>query len=204
MEPGSIRVERLAETVKIAKLAFEAETVFFDGEHYKVTGYRPYPKPRQEPRPPLLVGGGGRRVLSLAAAGAEIVGVMPVAVAAGGMRATQLTLKSVTEKCAWIRAAAGDRWRDLEINILVLGVIVTTNRRAAAEAHLDWLRHSPFFALDGELTVDDLLTSPYLAYGTEQQIVEHFMHIRAETGASYFAVPTSHQDVFAPINAPSG
>jgi hypothetical protein len=124
---------------------------------------------------------------------------MPAAAAAGGMRATELTLKSVVEKCALIRSAAGNRWRDPEINILILEVIVTTDRRAAAEAHLDWLHHVPFFTFDGELTADDLLASPYLACGTEQQIAEHLMQIREETGASYFAVSTGHQHAFAPV-----
>jgi probable F420-dependent oxidoreductase len=198
-ETASIRFERLAETVAIAKLAFEADTVNFEGAHYQLTGYRPYPKPTQRPRPPLLVGGGGRRVLSLAAAEADIVGIMPAAVGARGMRATQMTLKSVMEKCAWIRAAAGDRGSDLEINILVLGVIVTNDRRAAAEAHVNGLRRSPFFTFDGELTADDLLTSPYFAFGNEEEIAEHVMAIREETGASYFAVSTGHQEAFAPI-----
>jgi hypothetical protein len=123
---------------------------------------------------------------------------VPTRVLAQGPRATDLTLKSVTEKCGWIRAAAGDRWADLEINMLLVDVIATSDRRAAAEAYIDTLRHSPFFVSDGDVSTDDLLTSPYLAFGTEEQITEHIVRIREETGASYFVVGAWSMDTFAP------
>ena len=132
-ERGSVRFERLAETVQIVKMAFAGETFTFDGDHYHVRDYTPYPVPTQRPGPPLLLGGGGRRLLTLAATEANIVSVLPAAAPGGGLRASQLGLKSLKEKVALVREAAGDRWADLEINILIFDAVVTPDRRAAAE-----------------------------------------------------------------------
>ena len=82
---------------------------------------------------------------------------------------SQLALPSFKEKIAVVREAAGARWDELEINVLILQAVVTTDRRAAAASYLDLLAKIPQFALDGEVSVDDLLDSPYLLFGTEQE-----------------------------------
>jgi len=50
-DPGPVRLQRLTETVQIAKLAFASETFSFDGAHYQVRDYKPCPQPVQRPRP---------------------------------------------------------------------------------------------------------------------------------------------------------
>ena len=45
------------------------------GEHYQVTGLEGFPKPVQRPHPPIVIGGGGPRVLRFAAREADIVGI---------------------------------------------------------------------------------------------------------------------------------
>jgi probable F420-dependent oxidoreductase len=193
---GAVRFERLAETVQIAKLAFTGETFSFDGTHYQVQGYTPHPRPVQRPRPPVMVGGGGRRLLTFAAAEADIVSVLPASASEGGLRATQLPLRSLTDKVALLRDAAGARAEDLEINILIFDAVVTADRRAAAASYLGELEQRLGFAMDGEVTVDDLLDSPYLAFGTSEQIAEHLVRVREETGASYITVFPHLMDVF--------
>ena len=49
----------------------------FAGEHYTITDYDGQPKPIQQPHPPIFIGGGGRRTLTLAAREANIVGLAP-------------------------------------------------------------------------------------------------------------------------------
>ena len=199
-DSGRSRFERLTEAVQIAKLAFLGQTFSFEGKHYQVHDYTPYPPTAQQPRPPLMLGGGGRHMLSFAAAEADIVSVQPASVpGGGGLRASGLPLRSLKEKVALVREAAGTRWGDLEINILIFDAVITKDRRAAATSYLDDLRGPGAFAMDAEVTVDDLLDSPYLLFGTEDEIAEQLVRVREETGASYFGVFPHLMDAFEPV-----
>lgn len=200
-EPGRVRLQRLTEAVQIVKLAFAGETFSFDGACYQVRDYTPYPRPVQVPRPPLMLGGGGPGMLSLAAAEADIVGVLPAAAPGGFLRATQLTSGSLAGKIRMLREASGDRWDELEINILIWDVRVTGDRRGAAAAYLADLGEGRVsaFIVDGPLTVEDLLDSPFVMFGTHQQIADQLRRVRDETGASYFAVFPESMEAFAPV-----
>jgi probable F420-dependent oxidoreductase len=69
------RVARLVEAVQLIKQLYAGESVTFAGEYYRVNALSISPKPVQHPHPPLFIGGGGRRVLSLAGREADIVGL---------------------------------------------------------------------------------------------------------------------------------
>ena len=162
--------------------------------------YTPHPPTSRRPRPPLMRGGGGRRLLSFAAAEADIVSALPASAHGGGLRASQLPLRSLKEKIAVVRSAAGERWKDLEVDTLIFDAVVTTNRRGAATAYLDELAERlGQFVMDGEVTVDDLLDSPYLLFGTVDEIAEHLVHVREEAGASYIGVFPHLVDAFEPV-----
>ena len=87
------------------------------GEHYTITDHDGQPKPVQRPHPPLLIGGGGRRTLSLAAREADIVGLAPRMLPGPAGRAAQPRLAATEEKIGWVREAAGDRFDELEFNV---------------------------------------------------------------------------------------
>jgi probable F420-dependent oxidoreductase len=72
------RIDRLAEAVAIVKQLLHGDTCDVDGAHYSVHGLRGTPPPIQRPHPPILIGGGGRRLLTLAAREADIVGLSTV------------------------------------------------------------------------------------------------------------------------------
>jgi len=110
-DPPGVRIERLKETIAILKGLWGNEPFSFSGKHYNITNHEGTPKPAQKPHPPLLVGGGGKRVLRLAAREADIVGVNFV-LAEGMVNPAVAVTGSATataEKLAWIRAAAGAR-----------------------------------------------------------------------------------------------
>ena len=72
--PG-VRVSRFEEALCIIKRFWAEETVTFAGQYYHVTGLPGHPKAVQRPHPPLYIGGGGKRVLALAAREADCVGL---------------------------------------------------------------------------------------------------------------------------------
>ena len=113
--PG-VRVSRFAEGLSIIKQFFTSETVNFSGEYYTTTVLRPMPRPVQQPHPPILIGGSGRRMLTLAAREADIILLVP----------------PVEEKIDWIREAAGERFEHLEFGKAAFDIEVTDSPVAAA------------------------------------------------------------------------
>lgn len=68
-DPPRVRIRRLEETVIILKRFFTQDSVTFAGEYYIVTNLPAVPKPAQRPHPPIFIGGGGKRMLTLMARG---------------------------------------------------------------------------------------------------------------------------------------
>ncbi len=83
--PG-VRIDRLGEALAVVKGAWGDGPFDFAGDHYTITAYDGLPKPVQQPRPPILVGGGGRKVLRLAGREADIVGINPILQRGGDRR----------------------------------------------------------------------------------------------------------------------
>jgi len=111
LDPPVVRYERMVETIHIIKSFFVNDSVSFKGKHYQVSGLAAYPKPVQQPHPPLLMGARGPRMLQLAAKEADIIGVMGPD-------------DSAAERMATLRLAAGERYAHLEFNALYLRVQV--------------------------------------------------------------------------------
>src|SRR5712692_6650525 len=134
-DPGGTRVERLAEAVAIIKGLLRGEQVTFAGRHYRVTEHTIYPRPVQRPHPPILIGGNGRRLLTLAAKEADIVGLTGITFGRGGVEPefSGFRAAGADERVRLVREAAADRYERLELNALVQRVLVTDQRRQAAE-----------------------------------------------------------------------
>jgi probable F420-dependent oxidoreductase len=124
-DPAGVRIDRLEEALDVIEGLFGDGPFDFAGEHYTITGLDGLPKPVQKPRPPFMIGGGGKRVLSLAARRADIVGIAPRAStgAVDAEAAATGTGPETDKKLKWIRDAAGDRYSDIEINILLFAVV---------------------------------------------------------------------------------
>ncbi|MHB8596364.1 MAG: TIGR03621 family F420-dependent LLM class oxidoreductase [Ktedonobacteraceae bacterium] len=113
---AGVRVSRFAEGLSIIKQFFTSETVNFSGEYYTTAALRANPGPVQQPHPPILIGGSGRRMLTLAAREADIILLVP----------------PVEEKIGWIREAAGERFEHLEFGKAAFDIEVTDSPVAAA------------------------------------------------------------------------
>jgi probable F420-dependent oxidoreductase len=191
-ERGGTRVERLAEAVTIITRLLAGEAVTFTGRYYTVAKHTIFPRPAQQPRPPILIGGNGPRLLTMAAREADIVGLTGVTFTQGGTgRALSgFTAAGVDERIGLVREAAGARLARLELSALLQRVVVTMDRRgAAAELAQRW----------SELSVDEVLESPFVLLGSVDEIVAQLVARRQRWGISYYVIFDDVVDAFAPI-----
>jgi probable F420-dependent oxidoreductase len=189
--PG-VRIDRFLEGLHIIREALGPDTFSYQGTHYTITGYNGLPKPVQA-RPKVLIGGGGKRVLGIAAREADIVGINPSmhAGAVGPETFVHMSAEAVDEKVAIVRAAAGDRIADIELNIRAFLVNVTDDGQGARDR------------LAGALGVDSemLISSPFSLIGTPAELVERLLERRERWGFSYVIVGQEDVDKFAPVVA---
>jgi probable F420-dependent oxidoreductase len=193
LDRAGVRIDRLAEAVTVVKALFADGTAHVDGEHYRIDGMEGLPKPIQRPGPPLLLGGGGRRMLSLAAREADIVGInidlrKGVIDADAGPNATT---DATVEKLRWIHEAAGGRYDDLELQVRVHVAAVTDDRDAMAEMLGPALGISPA----------DALASPHALAGTVDQLVDQIQERRDRFGISYIGIGADAMEAMAPVVA---
>jgi probable F420-dependent oxidoreductase len=191
---GAVRVERLAEAIAIIKGLLTGEEVTFSGKHYRVSGHTISPLPVQKPHPPILIGGNGRQLLSLAAREADIVGLSGITFRSGGAASPDLSgwrVSAVDQRIELLKDVAGeDRFAQLEINALVQRVIMTNDRRGAAqELAARWTQLNP----------EEILQSPYVLVGTVQQMIEDLLARRERWGISYYTITAADMDGFAPV-----
>jgi probable F420-dependent oxidoreductase len=192
-DPARVRIDRMEEAITVIKGCFGDGPFDFTGDHYRISGLDGLPKPVQRPHPPLLIGGGGRRVLGLAGREAQIVGINP-ALRSGNADAEAAqdgTAEQTDEKLGWVREAAGDRFDDIELNMLVLASIVTDDRRGTAEAM------APMFGLDpGALD-----WYPHALIGPVEQMCDDLRARRERWGVSYWVFQGGALDDLAPVVA---
>ena len=109
--PG-VRITRMIEAVRLIKRIFtEEHPVSFAGEHYAVTDLICPPHPVQKPHPPFIIGGGSKRILTVAGQEADIVGITTRARPDGSKDTADNTAEATAQKIAWVREAAGERFR---------------------------------------------------------------------------------------------
>lgn len=194
LDPPGVRVDRLMEAVQIYKGAFGTEPFSFSGDHYTIENLTPRPTPVQQPHPPLLIGGGRRRMLRFAAREADIVGINPASQAGRiDVSFAAFSEAAADRKIGWVREAAGDRLHQIELQILIPMVAVTNDVDTATTRMIErW-------GLQDAMTPANLLATPYGLFGAEDQIVELLQERRERYGISYITVLDSAIDTMAPI-----
>ena len=194
-DSAGVRIDRLAESVTVLKGLFAGAPCSVAGVHYTVTALAGLPTPSQQPHPPLLLAGGARRMLSLAAREADIVGVLNASVASGTVAndPTELFPETVDRKLGWVREAAGERFGRLELSTVVT-VIVAADRPAAAAR----------YAAEREWTgvpVERVLEMPSVFIGNVAEIADQMRARRDRFGFSYYVVGDADLAAFAPVVA---
>jgi probable F420-dependent oxidoreductase len=188
-DPAGRRIDRLAEALGIIKRLFAGETVTHDGPHYQVRHARLSPQPIQQPRPPIMLGGGGPRMLRLAAREADIVSFVPQFNAAGRPILRQATEGALVEKVATVRTAAGGRFDRLELNVFVAAAgMVGSGSSGAASV-----------VAGGMAAAVGLVGSPYALHGTRSRLREILERRRERLGISFYAIPQPAMESMAPL-----
>jgi probable F420-dependent oxidoreductase len=198
LDAPAIRVARLEESLRVIKGLFAPEPLTFDGAHFSVSRLDGLPKPVQQPHPPLLVGGGGKRVLQLAAREADIVSVH-CNLSKGRLdreAAADLAEGRIDQKVRWLSAAAADAGRsihDLELQFNTYLCQVTDAPRSADRSVSTFAQH---LAADPELVE----RSPAVLVGSVDECVERLQERRERYGFSYLNLG-GDVDNIAPIVA---
>lgn len=191
LDPPGLRIERLAEALTVVKGLMADAPLDHDGPHYQVAGLDGRPKPIQRPHPPILVGGGGAKILGVAARHADIVGINP-SLPAGVIdhrAGPDATAAATHRKLEWIRAAAGERFGQLELQTRVHIAAISDDIDGFAEAVAPSMGISPA----------DAKLSPHALAGSVEQIVERILEIRETFGISYFTWSGDSMEALAPV-----
>jgi probable F420-dependent oxidoreductase len=181
-DPAPVRIERLGESVEVIKGLFGAEPFSYVGKHYQITELDGLPKPVQRPHPQILIGGGSRRVLELAGASADIVGINPVMRRdrADGLALLDLTSEGVSRKVAIARRAAEAAGRDpdsLRYHTSIRSLHITD-----VPGSQRWVSSMATDVTDPAVLAD----SPAVLHGTVASCVEQLRQSRDEFGLDYF------------------
>lgn len=161
---GAERLRHLADTLRAVRERLAAEP--------------------DRPEPPVLLAGAGRRLLELAGREADIVGFsIQAAVTPGGSPE-----RALAERIGVVRAAAGDRFERVELNMIVGAV---GSDRSALDLTIAR-------AATG-LPDDRLLELPSVLCGSKEEIADRLRRYREQFGITYFGVLEPHLAAFAPI-----
>ena len=181
-----VRQARLIEAIAVLKGAFGERPFSFAGEHYTIADLDGQPKPVQKPHPPFLIGGGGRKTLELAGREAQIVGLAPRILSGQRSDPTSLTLAAAAEKIEWARAAAGDRFAALELNVYPSTTNVSITDHALAEARDLAAQLAGRTAVD--VSAEELLESPHIFIGSLTALEAKFVRQREQLGINSIMV----------------
>ncbi len=192
-DPPAHRIARLAEAAEILRRLFAGETVSHQGAHYRLERHRLEPQPPQGAELPLLIGGTGTRLLRAAARHADIVqftGFLPLE---GGTRPTlsHFSVGGLADRIAVVEQAAGPRFGELELSVLVQMVLITPDREKAA--------HQLVAERGWQAAPADLLDCPFLLLGTVAEVSEQIRRYRQQLGITYLTVFDGRSDGFEDV-----
>lgn len=190
-DSAGTRIARLSESVDIIRALLRGDEVGQHGEFYRVTGKLSQPLPLQQGGVPLMLAGGRQKMLTLAGAKADIVGINP-GLSAGVIderAGRDGTLERTDRKLEWVSDGAGARFDDLELQIRIHLAMITDSRdRVATEM-------APLLGI----SVEEALTSPHALVGTMAECIDDIKRWRERWGISFVSINGDVMTDFAPV-----
>lgn len=136
------------------------------------------------PDVPIMIAGNGDRVLRTAARFADIVGFT------GGDRAATGDEDPLGDRIGFVRAAAGERFAALELNIAITAIPLDSSGQPDLTI--------PRISLPG-LSDDELLRHPSVLSGSTTEIADRIHGYRDVYGISYVIVQMRHAEAFGAV-----
>lgn len=189
--PG-VRIDRLAESFGIIRRLLSGEEVTHHGAYYRLDRARVSPTPVQRPHPRFMLGGGGPRVLRMAAKEAQVVSFVPQFTDRGRPMVSAVGESALADRAAIVRRAAGPRFDELELNVFVADAGIVGMAQPLGRTLRTLLRSVGPVVVGG---------SPYLLYGTIDHLRERMLRRRDELGISSYGIPARAMEAFAPLVA---
>ena len=190
--PGR-RIAKLKEVVALVKAHCADDEINCAGDYVKVAGYRGTPPPVQRPHPPIMIGGGKKRVLTYAGREADIVSINTVPFAL--RNDDGLTPQEEAERrFSYVRAAAGTRIGDLDIESSPYFVSISEFADDVAGAY-------ERLAAKTGIATDVLRGHPNVLAGSPDMVAETLQERRETFGINYITVQQTQAERFAPIVA---
>ena len=190
-QPG-LRIDRLRESIALLKQAFSGERLGFEGAHYSVKAHVGAPKPVQRPSPPIVIGGGGPKLLTLAAQEADKICVSPLNTREGEIAAqmgASMTQDATRSKVDLIRHVAGARYDEIEIMNVIYRSAVTSDYEAVAAQ----------FGAEMGMSAEQAMQAEVFLIGTPSMIKDEIERRRELYDVSYYVLLDAAIDEFAPI-----
>ncbi|HEY7738313.1 MAG TPA: TIGR03621 family F420-dependent LLM class oxidoreductase [Candidatus Limnocylindria bacterium] len=187
-DPPGQRIDRMQEALGIIQRLFAGETVTHVGAAYRVHGARLSPAPVQAPIP-VMLGGGGPRLLGIAAERADIISFIPQFSPSGRPIIRQATESALADKVATVRAAAGERFDRIELSVF-LGAAGMVGSGTSVPASV---------VAGGMATAAGLADSPYVLAGTRARLRDVLERRRERLGISYYVIPGPAMEAMAPL-----
>ena len=193
--PG-VRIDRMIEAIEVVQGLWSGEPFNFRGSHYEISGLTGTPSPYQPGGPPIIVGGGGKRVLTEAALRANIVGLNASlhAGSVGPETALSALGERFLERRNWVEEAAGDRFPDIELQ---MNTFMTAVTNTTSEADQMFEGMAPMFGLSPE----QARTIPMVLAGTISDVCDQLHRYRELYGTSYWVIHEGEVDAMAPVVA---
>ena len=187
-DPAGVRLDRLEEVVGLLRASFAGGELDVAGEHVHAVGFTAVPVPAR--RPPLMIGGGSERVLGIAGRQADIVSLnfdnSSGKIGPAGVGSS--TAAATARKIEWIRAGAGDRFADLELEIGAYFTVVTEDASTVES-----------MAAMFELSPAELADHPHALIGPVGAICERLEERRERYGISYVTFGAAAMESVATI-----
>jgi probable F420-dependent oxidoreductase len=197
-DPPSVRVDRLAEALPLLQQLLRGGTVTHQGTHYSLVDANTGLPEGATPHVPIVVGGNGTRVLRLGGQYADIVSFSGLLrnIDFGHAHQPDWTVDYLDNRIDVVREAADMRFADIELNALLQWVYETDDREAAAAGFCKEVE-----PLGIHLSVEDAMNTPFLLFGTIEEMAASLHHSRERFGISYFTARPDGFDTMAKVIA---
>lgn len=182
----SVRIAQMAEGLQVIKRLWSEQRASFQGEFYHLANAPHAPKP--VPRPRIMLGGGGPKLLRVAAAEADIINIIPPSGGATGkiviedaLKFDEAEFRRRVDLLATQCRAIGRNFADIELSGMVYVLIAKTETEAETMATV----MAQMMGIDAS-SIAAVRTSPSTLVGTPEQIVSEMRRRARDLGVTYY------------------